>query len=163
MLPAYPAVVHVIHKVAVDLEDSVSILHAPALGQPSQFHLPDDVALAAQLLVEAEAKGLCTALAQEIEARLSHALIICVAAQPMSSPPAGILTRVLHPVLGWNLSIPTAWCAHLPKAPLWESLGPQQHPAARPPCQQEDALGAKGSYPCPQPVTRQGCRSQLWG
>ena len=82
MLPAYPVVVHVIHEAAIDVEEPVPVLQAPALGQPPQLDLPDDVALAAQLLMEAEAEGLCAALVQEVEAGLPHALVICVGAQP---------------------------------------------------------------------------------
>lgn len=84
VLPAYRAVVHVVYKVAVDLEEPVTILQSPALGQPPQLNLPDDVALAAQLLMEAEAKGLRAVLAQEVEAGLPHAFTICIRAQSMS-------------------------------------------------------------------------------
>lgn len=84
MLPAYPVVVHVVHKVAIDLEEPVPILQSPALGQPPQLDLADDMALAAQLLVEVEAKGLRAALAQEVEAGLAHSLAICMGAQPVS-------------------------------------------------------------------------------
>lgn len=82
VLPAYPLVVHVIHKVAIDLEETVSILQPPSLSQPPQFDLTDNVALAAQFLVEAEAKGLCAVLAQEVEAGLPHTLAICMGHSP---------------------------------------------------------------------------------
>ena len=78
-----------IHKLAVNLEEPVPILQPPALGQTPHLNLPDDVALAAQLLVEAEAEGLCAALAQEEEAGLPHTLAICVGAQPVSRVPQG--------------------------------------------------------------------------
>lgn len=84
MLTAYPVVLHVVHKVAVHLEEPISILQPPALGQPAQLDLPDDVALAAQLLVQAEAEGLCAALAQQVEAGFPHGLTICVGTWPVN-------------------------------------------------------------------------------
>lgn len=81
MLTAYPVVLHVVHKVAVHLEEPISILQPPALGQPPQLDLPDDVALAAQLLVQAEAEGLCAALAQQVEAGFPHGLTVNVLSQ----------------------------------------------------------------------------------
>lgn len=82
VLSAYLVVVHVVHKVAIDLEEPVSILQPPSLSQPPQFDLPDNVALAAQFLVEAEAEGLCAVLAQEVEAGLPHTLAICMGHSP---------------------------------------------------------------------------------
>lgn len=81
---AYPVVLHVVHEEAVDLEEPIPILQPPALGQPPHLDLPDDVAPAAQLLVQAEAEGLCAALAQQVKAGFPHGLTICMGTRPVS-------------------------------------------------------------------------------
>lgn len=112
MLPAYPDVVHVVHEVAIDLEQPVPVLQPPALGHPPQLDLPDDVALAAQLLVEAEAEGLRVVLGQEVEAGLPHALAVCVGAQPMSRALQGSSHEFSAPSWAGDLLIPPVFTSH---------------------------------------------------
>lgn len=122
MLPAYPEVVHVVHEVAIDLEQAVPVLQPPALGHPPQLNLPDDVALAAQLLVQAEAKGLCALLGQEVESGLPHALTICVGAQPMSRALQGSSHKFSTPSWAGDLLIPSVFTSH--RSPVWRAQGP---------------------------------------
>lgn len=112
MLPAYPEVVHVVHKVAIDLEQPVPVLQPLALGHPPNLNLPDDVARADQLLVQAEAEGLCGLLGQEVEAGLPHALTVCVGAQPVSRALQGSSHKFCSPHWAGDLLVPSVFTSH---------------------------------------------------
>lgn len=116
MLPPYPEVIHVIHEVAIDLEEPVAVLQPPALGHPPQLDLADDMALAAQLLMQAEAEGLRAVLAQEVEARLPHALAVCVGAQPVSRALQGASHNFCTPSWAGHLLVPSVFTSH--RAPV---------------------------------------------